>query len=166
MNVKGVNVKGVNVKGTVNEKIPVCEDLLLRERILKFAVEHKLVISEFTEHKILWSQHHGGRCFCSPIDRPECPCNYVYEDFIDYNGRCLCRVLWRPEIYILWKKQKVKYKPKVTCHSMPSHSIPCQTTSDQLIPAQTISNQYKIKTDKKQQKELRKKINNVWKGIK
>lgn len=55
---------------------------------------------------------HGGRCFCDPVNRIQCPCEECLDDIHKrYNGRCMCRLFWIPEVYDKWKKSKEKIKP-------------------------------------------------------
>lgn len=86
----------------VRDDAPIGHDPELRDRIKSFANEHNFVISEYVEHKIKWSEEHESRCFCDAFHR-KCPCDYIYEDMVKFNGRCLCNLFWKPEAYENWK---------------------------------------------------------------
>lgn len=130
----------IDVTGTNNEKAPPGKDEQLRDRLKRFAEENNLVISEYVDKKLRFSETHMGVCFCDPLNRLKCPCDNVWDDIKRYNGRCLCRVLWKPDIYYKWKQQKAKTKSK-----------------DKQKKAKPIK-----KLSAEEKKSARKKIKDVW----
>ena len=132
----------INVKGTNNEKAPYGKDKELRSRLKQFAEKHNLIISDFVEKKIRFSESHYGVCFCDPLRRLKCPCDNIWEDFKAYGNRCLCRVLWKPDAYDKWLKTKQKQK----------------TLSDVKIKSS-------VKKTKEEKQNNKKIIDNVWRSL-
>lgn len=79
----------------------------IRQNISIKADELGLVINPYMEHKIIWSENHGGRCMCDWKHR-KCPCSEIGQDLIKYNGQCLCGVLVTKEKLEIIDKKKVK----------------------------------------------------------
>lgn len=69
------------------------EKVELQSKLKRYAEEHNLVIDWYHKSKILWSEEHGGRCFCDWDSDRRCPCSHIQEDLVKYNGSCLCSVL-------------------------------------------------------------------------
>ena len=68
------------------------EKAVVRPALKQRAKELGLIINPGMEHKIVWSESHGGRCMCDWNNR-KCPCDNIQKDLAEFNGECLCKVL-------------------------------------------------------------------------
>ena len=88
------------------------EKAVVRPLLEKRAKELNLVINSYMEHKIKWSEDHGGRCMCDWEHR-KCPCDNISKDLVKYDGECLCKVLVTNEkMKKIKKEQRTKNKKK------------------------------------------------------
>jgi len=88
------------------------EKAVVRPSLEEKAKELGLVINPFMEHKIIWSEAHGGRCMCDWKGR-KCPCDEISKDLVIFNEQCLCKVLVTKEkMKKIEKEQKAKSKKK------------------------------------------------------
>lgn len=93
---------------TNRENAPL-EKVEIKDKVRAFAKEHGLMIDPKFEHKIQWSEEHGGRCYCDWDSDRRCPCSHCMADLKRFNGNCMCSVLITPEK--LRQKEKNRNKP-------------------------------------------------------